>query len=106
MKNLFLAQKVKIGEKGEIEGPLVGINNIGDLINRILPILISFAGLILLFTLIWGGYDFINSQGEAQKVKSAQAKITAGIIGIVLLVISYLLSRLISKIFGLGEGIF
>lgn len=104
MKKLFLAQKIEINGQS-IEGPLEGINNIGDLINRILPFLITFSGVILLLVLIWGGYDFITSQGDAQKVKSAQAKITTGIIGFVLLIISYLLVRLIAKIFGLEGGI-
>lgn len=105
MKKIFLAQRITVGEQS-IEGPLEGINNIADVINRILPFLITAAGIILLFVFIWGGYDFITSQGSAEKVKSAQAKITTGIIGFVLLIISYLLVRLIARIFGVGEGIF
>ncbi len=105
MKTSFLTQRIEISGQ-PIEGPLQGINTIGDLINRILPFLTAFAGVILLFVFIWGGYDFITSQGNADKVKSAQAKITTGIIGFVLLIISYLLVRVIAKIFGLEGGIF
>lgn len=104
MKNLFLAQRIEISGK-PIEGPLEGINTLGDLINRVLPFLATFAGVILLFVFIWGGYDFITSQGDAAKVKSAQAKLTTGIIGFILLIVSYLLVRLIAKIFGLEGGI-
>lgn len=104
MSYSFLVQKVNIGGQ-DIQGPLQGINKIGDLISRLLLFIIPAAGVILLFVLIWGGYDFIISQGNAEKVKSAQAKITTGIIGFILLIISYLLVRLIAKIFGLGEGI-
>ncbi len=105
MKKFFLAQRMTVGGQ-PIEGPLQGINNIADLINRILPFFITAAGIILFFVFIWGGYDFISSQGNAEKIKSAQAKITTGIIGFVLLIVSYLLVRLIVRIFGLGEGIF
>lgn len=104
MKNLFLTQRIEIGGQ-PIEGPLQGINTLGDLINRLLPFMITFAGIILLLVFIWGGYDFITSQGNPEKVKSAQAKITTGIIGFILLIVSYLLVRLIAKIFGLEGGI-
>jgi hypothetical protein len=101
MTYLFLAQKVNIGGQ-QIEGPLQGIDNIGQLVSRLLLFLIPFAGVILLFVLIWGGYDFIISQGNPEKIKGAQAKISTGIIGFILLIISYLLVRVITKIFGLG----
>ena len=100
----FLAESLNINGQA-IESPLVGITTIGDIINKILPIAVSFAGVILLLVLIWGGYDFMMSQGNAEKVKGAQAKITTGIIGFVLLIFSYLIVKLIEKIFGLETGI-
>jgi hypothetical protein len=60
----------------------------------------------LLFVFIWGGYDLIMSQGDANKVKSAQAKITTGLIGFILLILSYLITSLVARIFGLGGGFF
>lgn len=104
MKKL-IAQVLNVGGQ-EIKGPLVGINNVADLVNKVLSVLIPFAGIILLLVLIWGGYDFMMSQGNPEKIKSAQAKITTGIIGFILLAISYLLVRVIAVIFGLGGGIF
>ena len=104
----YLAQKVCIGGQC-VEGPLPtcpgGINTVGDLVNRIVQFLIPLAAVILLLVFIWGGYDFMMSQGNPEKVKSAQAKLTTGIIGLVLLLMAYALVRLISSIFGLGGGI-
>lgn len=105
MEGKYFAQKMTIGGQ-EITGPLVGINNVGDLIGEILKFLIPLAGIILLFVVIWGGYDLILSQGSAEKIKGAKAKITAGIIGFVLLVTSFLLIKLIERIFDLNTGIF
>ncbi|MGB9707349.1 MAG: hypothetical protein ACPL1D_01195 [Microgenomates group bacterium] len=105
MNHNFLTQRIEISGQ-TIEGPLRGINNIGDLINRLLPFLIGLAGIVLLFVFIWGGYDLMMSQGDANKVKSAQAKITAGLIGFILLILSYLITSLIARIFGLGGGFF
>lgn len=99
MKN-HLAQQINIGGQA-ITGPVEGFNTLADVINRVVEFLIPLAGIILLLVLIWGGYDFLMSQGQPEKIKSAQAKITTGIIGFVLLVFSYVIVKLIAKIFGL-----
>lgn len=104
----YLAQQICIAGQC-IQGPLPtgpgGINNLADLINRIIQFLIPLAVIILLLVFIWGGYDFILSQGNPEKVKAAQAKFTTGIIGFVLLLLSYIVVKLIALIFGLGGGI-
>jgi hypothetical protein len=89
-----------------IVGPLDHINTIGDLLSRVLLYVVPFAFLILLFVAIWGGYDLITSEGAADKIKTARAKITAGVIGIVILLLSYFVTALIGNIFGFGKGLF
>jgi hypothetical protein len=101
----MLAQKIQISGQS-IEGPLKGINTVGDLINRVLLFLMPLAAVILLLVLIWGGYDFLNSGGDPAKVKNAQAKITTGLIGFFILVFAYFIVRVIAYIFGLETGIF
>ena len=88
-----------------IKGPLVGYSNIGDIINNVVPFIITLAGIILFFVLMWGGFDYVTSQGMPEKVKSANAKITAAVIGFVLLVLSFLITRVLAYIFGVGQGI-
>lgn len=105
MTSQYIAQNLSIGGQA-IQGPLVGINKVGDLVSKLLEFLIPLGGIALLIVIIWGGYDFIISRGTPEKIKSAQAKITAGVIGFVLLTISFLLIKLIEKIFGLDTGIF
>lgn len=102
----YLAQSFNIGGQ-TIEGPLdPKFNSLGSLVTEVLKFLVPLAGVILLFVLIWGGYDFMMSQGNPEKIKSAQAKLTTGIIGFVLLLVSFLMAKLISTIFGLGAGFF
>lgn len=102
IKNVF-AQEINMGNVA-IKGPLVGYNTIGDVVNNVVPFVMSIAGIILFFILMWGGYDYLMSQGAPEKVKSANAKITAGVIGFVLLVLSFLITRVITYIFGVGGG--
>jgi len=101
MKNNLLAQKINIGGQ-EIKGPLGNeITNLGDLVNKLIDFIIPFCGIILLLVLIWGGYDYLLSHGDPEKVKSGKGKITAGIIGFIIIILAYTLTKLIAYIFGM-----
>jgi cation transporter-like permease len=104
--NPVYAQDINV-DNTMIRGPLVGINNLGDIINVTLKsLLIPMASVILLFVIIWGGYDFMMSRGDPGKIKSGKAKLTTGIIGFFLLIFSYLAVTVLSKMFGFGGEIF
>ncbi|HLL60962.1 MAG TPA: pilin [Candidatus Nitrosocosmicus sp.] len=102
-----LAQNLTIGGE-EIKGRVVGINNIGDLVNKFTDFLYPIAGVLLFLYLAWGGFDFLLSRGDKERVEKGKAKITAAIIGFILLVLSYVLVRIIASVFGLtsAESIF
>lgn len=104
--NKVLAQVLQISGAPPISGPIdPPINTIGDLVNRLVSILLPIASIILFFVFVWGGYDYLLSRGDPEKLKGAHAKITAGLVGFVLLVISYFIVKLIASIFGLGGGV-
>ena len=103
MKTL-LAQQIKVNGV-VIEGPLdKSYTNIASIINNIVPFIMTLAGILLFFILLWGGFDYVTSQGAPEKLKSANAKITAGVIGFILLVLSFLITRIVAYIFGVGGG--
>lgn len=98
------AQEINVNGM-RLKGPLVGYTSIADIINNVVPFIMTMAGIILFFVLMWGGFDYVTSQGQPEKLKTANAKITAGVIGFVLLVLSFLITRVLSYIFGIGQGI-
>jgi|YNPBryBLVA2012_1023415.scaffolds.fasta_scaffold141908_1 hypothetical protein len=101
----YLAQQIQINGQS-IEGPLQ-FNTLGEIVSRVVNLfLIPIASVILLLVFIWAGYDFMMSEGNPEKIKSAQAKITSGIIGLVLLITAFLIVRVVELIFGLRSGIF
>jgi len=101
----YLAQQVKINDQ-IIEGPLK-FHTLGEIISRVVIFfLIPISSVILLLVFIWAGYDFMTSEGNPEKIKSAQAKITTGIIGIVLLVLAFLIVKVVELILGIETGIF
>jgi len=99
MKTNLLTQSLNISGQ-PIQGPLDSIETVGDVVNRLTSFLIPLAAIILIFVMIWGGYDFLMSQGAPEKLKAGKAKMTAGIIGFVLLVLAYFITNLLAKIFG------
>lgn len=100
---IYLAQKLRVGNE-EITGPLKNINTLADAVNIVVKnLLIPLAAIILLIVLMWGGFSLVTSRGDPEKLKSARARITAGIIGFVLLLLAYVLVRVIAYIFGLDK---
>jgi len=106
MNKQLLSQSLNFGNQ-TIQGPLdSSVDSLGEIITQSLSFIMPMAGIVLLFVLISGGYDYMMSQGNPDKIKSGQAKITSGIVGFILLILSFLIVRLIALIFGLGGGIF
>ena len=50
-----------------IKGPLVGYSNIGSIINNVVPFIMTLAGIILFFVLMWGGFDYVTSHSGNEK---------------------------------------
>lgn len=100
----LIAQKIIIN-KQEIEGPLKDIKTLADLINIIVRFVYPFAGILLFIYLAWGGYNYLLSGGNPEKVKTGQGKITSAFIGFVLLFLTYVLVQIIVRVFGLQNGI-
>lgn len=104
--NRIIAQSLKIKDQS-IKGPLdSGITNLGDVINRVLLVVVPLGAIVLFFVMVSGGYDFLLSRGDPEKVKRGRVKITTGLVGFLLLILSYLAVKLISQISGLGKDIF
>ena len=74
---------------------------LGWLIGVIMGYVYPFAGILLFFVIASAGYDYILSSGEPEKLTSAQSKMTYALIGIVLLVASYMIVRVVGAVMGL-----
>ena len=77
-------------------GGLCMLNNIIKIgINLLLIAAVVFA---ILFA-IWGGVDWVTSEGDKKKAESARGKITLAIIGLVVVFVSFALIRFIFTFF-------
>lgn len=76
-------------------------SNVAGIFNALLPYVYVFAGIILLFMLVAGGIGLMTSAGNPDKVKAGQGKITAALIGFLIIFISYFVVQLVELMLGI-----
>jgi hypothetical protein len=81
--------------------PLKGIDNIGDLITKLIPYIYIFAGFSMIIMIIIGGFNILTSEGSPEKTKIGADKISKGIVGFLLVVVSYFVVMLVEEIFNI-----
>lgn len=71
------------------------------ILNNILSLVLSIISVISTGFLIWGGIQFITSEGDKQKVQAARGRITYAILGLIIAFLSFLIVQLIGYVFDL-----
>lgn len=79
--------------------------NFDNLFNDILRITLAIAALLVFFYLIWGGIEWITSGGDKGKTEKARDKITASIIGLIILAASWAIIQIVLRFLGVDGGI-
>lgn len=69
-------------------------------LQNILTWLFVFAGIAAVFFVVFAGIKFITSGGDAKQVEGARKTLTFAIIGLVIIILSYTILRLISVVTG------
>lgn len=59
--------------------------------------LLGFLGIIAIVIILWGGFRWMTSAGNEEKVGEAKKVITAGIIGLIIIFISYAIAAFVIK---------
>jgi hypothetical protein len=77
-----------------------GFTNIGSVISKALPYILVIAGLSLLVMLISGGITLMTAAGDPGKSKAGYGKITAGLIGFVIIFVAYFVVQIVQVILG------
>lgn len=77
-----------------------GTGGVGIILSNLLPYVYVAAGLYLLVLLIMGGITLMTAAGDAGKMKQGYGQITAGIIGFVIVFVSYFVAQIIQIVLG------
>lgn len=74
----------------------------GGIVSRLLDFSFPIAGLILFIMLVWGGFEILLGAANKKMVDAGRQRITAALIGFILLFTSYWIMRIIEQIFGIA----
>lgn len=85
--------------------PVAPFGSFASLLNLIVPLLISFGALLFLVSLLYAAYTFMTSGGNAENIKKAQKIATYSIMGLILLIVSFVVVKLIGVIFNVSDQI-
>lgn len=110
-----LAQQIHIpGLSGTpIEGPLptttpgvYRFQNLGDIITIALQYLFPLAGFLLFIYIVYGGFQWLIASGDPKKIESARNRITYAVVGFVLLIASYWITKIVQMILSPSQPFF
>jgi hypothetical protein len=79
----------------------VKITELGKLIGALISAVFVIAGLIAFVFLIWGGIQWITSGGDKAGVEAAQKRIQAAFIGLIIVVASWAIMKVVSSFLGI-----
>ena len=75
--------------------------DLGQLMASGLQIALLAAGLIVLVMVIWGGIQYVTSGGDKELAQAAQKRITAALVGLVIVVAAYAIALILEKVLGI-----
>ncbi len=70
--------------------------NFQGFVNRLFTIVLSVAGVSALGLIIYGGYTYMTSRGDTEKIKHGREIITAAIIGLLFIIFSFVILQVIT----------
>lgn len=77
-------------------------NTPGNFVNALLPFLFSLAGVILFIMITWGGFEMMMGAADTKSQEAGKQRITAALIGFVLLFMTYWIAQIVQYIFGVN----
>ncbi len=83
-----------------IDGSTKNFSTPGSFITEALKFAFPAAGIILFVMILWGGFEMIAGATSAKGKDAGRQRITAAVIGFMLLFVSYWLMRLLGFVFG------
>ena len=100
IKTVLAAQPIKNPVIDQGEGTYAGVtsNALGAFIARLWWTVVVIGALALLIFLIWGGIDFLTSEGDQEKYKNAKNKMTHALMGMAILAASYAIMKIIAVV--------
>lgn len=69
---------------------------LNELINSLYMFIVSISGIAAFTMMVWGGLNWLTSRGNPIKVSNAKEKLTSAFLGLIIILTSYLILKLIN----------
>lgn len=83
-----------------VAGDVPTIGNLSCIFQNVVQSALALAGILLFILLLSGGFRYITSGGDPKAIESAQKTLTYAVLGLVLILVSYLILVLIRELTG------
>lgn len=100
--NPLIIERGDAGRNAEIVTKVDKFSTPGGIISEALTFLFPAAGLILFVMIVWGGFEMLSGAASAKSKDAGRQRITAAVIGFVLLFSAYWIAQILEAIFGIS----
>ena len=83
-----------------IGDPVYPDRNLGRLVNDLMPYVFAVSGLVLLFMIIFSGYQLLTSAGNPEGMQKGKSRLTAALVGFIIIFAAFWIYQLIGVIIG------
>ena len=86
----------------ESVNPIAKFDSITKIVNLLLPVMMIVGGFITLSMLLLGAYRYLTSDGNPEKISKAQSVMLYAVIGLILIVASFIITKIIGSVFNIA----
>ena len=76
------------------------LTGLEGIFSKVISYALAFSGIVLFIMLIIGGFKIMTASGDPKEAEAAKKTLTSAITGIVLLILSFMILKLIEKLTG------
>jgi hypothetical protein len=80
----------------------IPFTDLGKLLSNVLALLFFFAGLLAFIFIIIGGIQWITAGGDAKAASAARDRITAAVVGLLVVVAAFAITLILNAVFGIN----
>ena len=81
--------------------PVAKFSTISSFVNLMVPLMMIGGGLITLSMLLLGAYRYLTSEGNPEKITKAQNVMLYAVLGLFLIIASFVLTKIIGAVFNI-----
>ena len=96
---VYAAEEINLKPQGEFAA--LGELSVGNIVSGLIRLILVVAALVFFFILVIGGIQWIASGGDKAQTETARNRITAALVGLVIVFAAWAIVQLINVFFGI-----